>query len=399
MATEHNHPSSSSADGAVTASGPAAERTATPGRATTPPPTHAPVDVFACNSTLGNLLRFVRGAGSGTHRGKPLHARFLVELVGARTVFFLRRERSPTETIPDVRGYGHTFPDAYTTWESDVRGSLLHTRVVRYAFAGLQCLVRFNSDGYLGDLATGGGGGTSKDVRDSGKGAELTQVAADATAERLLASLARMNVGGKQKSPAAHDDSAAPSAAADTPTPTLTVRTAGARVPQAAVFDLKTRWGKNPKDEDGLVAEEMARLWLAQIPNFILAYNTNGVFDDIRVRDVRAKLAAWEAANADALRRFAVLVQMIVDLVRGKGDGGRLEVRLRGGDEGGGGGVGDAAVVEVREQVPGEGFTALSDETKAEWVKIFSRPEAGDDEKVEKGGKESATCGDEEKVD
>jgi hypothetical protein len=391
--TGHDRSSSSSAKGAATASGPAAE----------PPTAPAPVDVFACNSTLGNLLRFVRGAGCGTNRGQPLHARFLVERVGP-TVFFLRRERSPTETIPDVRGYGHAFPEAYTTWERDVRGSLLHTRVVRYAFAGLQCLVRFNSDGYLRVLAPGviddddddednkgdtraastAGDKTSDNVGNA-KGAGRAQ-AAEATAERLLASLARMDVGSKRSLAASNDP--APSEATEARTPPLTVRTAGARVPQAAVFDLKTRWGYYAKDEDGLVAQEMARLWLAQIPNFIVAYNTSGVFDDIRVRDVRPKLAAWEEANADALRKFAVLVKTIVDLARDKGDGGKLEVRLQGGGDDGAGAV---AVVEVREQVPGEGFAALSDETKAEWVDLFSRPAAGDDARVEGDGNETAT--------
>jgi DNA-directed RNA polymerase subunit H (RpoH/RPB5) len=36
--------------------------------------------------------------------------RMIVELVG-QTVFLVRRENSPTERIPNVRGYGHTFPE------------------------------------------------------------------------------------------------------------------------------------------------------------------------------------------------------------------------------------------------------------------------------------------------
>ncbi|KAJ5504067.1 hypothetical protein N7463_006941 [Penicillium fimorum] len=101
------------------------------------------VDIIACNSTMGNLLRFALG------HDKPF--RMLVEVLG-NTVFFIRRENSPTEMIPDVYGYGHTFPEAYTTWSARVGGSESHQRVMEYKFAGMQCLIRFEADGFLPDL-------------------------------------------------------------------------------------------------------------------------------------------------------------------------------------------------------------------------------------------------------
>ena len=64
-------------------------------------------DIVACGSTLGNLLRFVRG------QDKPF--RFLAQVIG-NTVFFLRKENDPRELIPDVRGYGHSSPEANMTW-------------------------------------------------------------------------------------------------------------------------------------------------------------------------------------------------------------------------------------------------------------------------------------------
>lgn len=84
------------------------------------------IDLFACSRTLGDLLRFVRGVDKSF--------RILVEAVG-NTVFFVRRENSPTELIPDVRGYGHSFPEAYTTWGSNVKKSESHQRIVGYQFA------------------------------------------------------------------------------------------------------------------------------------------------------------------------------------------------------------------------------------------------------------------------
>ncbi|KAL9102571.1 MAG: hypothetical protein Q9163_002289 [Psora crenata] len=71
------------------------------------------IDLFACSSTLGSLLRFVRRVD------KPF--RFFGEVVG-NTVFFTRHKNSPTPLLVGVKGYGHTFPEAHTTWDADVRG-------------------------------------------------------------------------------------------------------------------------------------------------------------------------------------------------------------------------------------------------------------------------------------
>jgi hypothetical protein len=38
-----------------------------------------------------------------------------------KTILFIRRENSPTDLIPDVRGYSHTFLDEYTTWGLDLQ--------------------------------------------------------------------------------------------------------------------------------------------------------------------------------------------------------------------------------------------------------------------------------------
>jgi hypothetical protein len=98
------------------------------------------IDVVGCGGTIGNLLRF---AGSQT---KPF--RFDVDVIG-ETIFFVRRENSPTELIKDVRGYGHTFPESYTTWDSDVRSSVSHQRIISYDFGELRLLVRTETDAYV----------------------------------------------------------------------------------------------------------------------------------------------------------------------------------------------------------------------------------------------------------
>lgn len=57
------------------------------------------VDIFGCTSTLGNLIRFLKGHDKGF--------RFTVEAVG-RTVFFMRRENAPDEKMAGPRGFGPT---------------------------------------------------------------------------------------------------------------------------------------------------------------------------------------------------------------------------------------------------------------------------------------------------
>lgn len=61
-------------------------------------------DIVACGSILGDLLR------SCAARTSPFEPP--VEVIG-RTVFFMRRENAHDEVIPNVYGYGHTFPEAY----------------------------------------------------------------------------------------------------------------------------------------------------------------------------------------------------------------------------------------------------------------------------------------------
>ncbi|KAL0261727.1 hypothetical protein SLS55_003157 [Diplodia seriata] len=240
------------------------------------------VDIFACGSTLGNLLRFVRKVD------KPF--RFTAEVVG-RTVFFVRRENTPTETIEGVRGYGHTFPEAYTTWEGDTAGSQSHQRLVNYDFAGLNCIVRFESDGYLKHLQTTSAPEEGRYVIS--KGARTSQT---------------------------------------------TIKAGGHVVSQDAVFDLKTRSVKR-KGHD-VLGDEIGRLWITQTPNFVLAYHDRGLFNDVHVQDVRREIQEWEAENQDSLTQLAAVIRRIVEIAKDT-DAGRVEIRRHEGD-----------MLEIHEQLP-----------------------------------------------
>ncbi|GKT46259.1 uncharacterized protein ColSpa_06440 [Colletotrichum spaethianum] len=280
-----------------------------------PEPLTKPVDIVACGSTIGNLLRFVRGDE------RPF--RMLVEVV-AGAVHLIRRENSPTETIPSVRGFGHTFPEAYTTWDASARGSASHQRVLRYDFGGLSCIVRHEGDGYLQDKV----GPSSNAARPVGH----EKGSVDALIEGLGASEVNSKIP-RQSSQ-------------------LRLQSGGFQVPQSAVFDLKTR-SMFRKGKDFL-AEELPRLWVAQTPNFILAYHERGVFTEIDVMDASEEVKTWEKSMNRELSQLAALLHRIVGLARAS-QGGRLELRRQA-----------LSTLDVREQCPGLS-PAFSVDVMARW--------------------------------
>ncbi|KAF2089182.1 hypothetical protein K490DRAFT_13385, partial [Saccharata proteae CBS 121410] len=236
-------------------------------------PTHGP-DIFVCGFIMRKLLDVASGVW-------PDHFRFLVEAVGG-TVFFNRREDCPEAVYPVRRGYGHTFPEAYTTWEPAVRGSVSHQRLVEYTFAGLRFVVRSGADGYLPDLLPDEDFEHKLEEVDAGtsdEGATFTEIPTSAS--------------------------------------TLQINGGGSRIPQSAVFELATRPARK-KSEGAELARRMGRLWLARIPNFILAKYKDGVFqpEDIRWINLVDDFAQWEDKNHFRLRQFKFLLDSIVDFGR-----------------------------------------------------------------------------------
>lgn len=277
------------------------------------------VDIFACGSTVGNLLRFVRGVDKAF--------RFNVEVVG-NTVFFVRKEKAPTELIPDVRGYGHTFPESYTTWEPDVKGSESHQRIVKYTFGGIKCIIRFESDGYHRDLVPKV---EARKPKSSGR--------QEPDAETDLASVMNAASFGSLSQKSSSSDDA------------LQIKPGGQRIPQNAIFDLKTRSAWKEID----MTEIYPRLWVSQISNFIIGYHTRGTFEDIRKQDIRTDLNDWAKENQDALGRLHNLIHKIINYAKGTSNE-KLEICRT-----------DLDVLEIRKQA-GDGCDALSPAVKSKWT-------------------------------
>ncbi|KAH7086565.1 hypothetical protein FB567DRAFT_74020 [Paraphoma chrysanthemicola] len=282
------------------------------------------VDVLACGSTMGNLLRFVRG------QDKPF--RFAVETIG-NTVFFIRKENYPKEIIPDVRGFGHSFPEAYTTWEKEVKGSDTHQRIVQYEFGGLTCLVRFECDGYIKENPSPDKSTAHRSARSDGPksdGADLLKAFGQATVTQ-------------------------PSFVPVLSGKTVSIKRGGDEIAQACIFDLKTRSGKYKTDID--MSDIYPQLWVKQIPNFIVAYHDGaGLFQKVEVKDVRDDVVQWEKDNLDAIGRLNALLGKIISFARQ--DGGLLEVYFPGSGQ-----------LEIRRQ-HGNGQPALPDDLRDSWADI-----------------------------
>ncbi|KAM5442081.1 hypothetical protein MferCBS31731_002910 [Microsporum ferrugineum] len=229
------------------------------------------IDIAGCGSTFGNLLRFARS------ESRPF--RFDVDAI-SDTVLFVRRESSPTEVITNLHGYGHTFPDAYTTWDMEVRNSCSHQRIIRYDFGGLEFLVRTETDGYIKLPGTDAPSRPSEPANEPSVTEELGSM---------------LMVSGEP----AHDQK-------------LKLKMKGRLIPQQQIFDIKTRASYRLFDMD----EILPRLWLNQTPKFLIAYHTSGLFNNPGVKNIRQDVLQWEHDNSAILARFHSLVSRIVDVVR-----------------------------------------------------------------------------------
>jgi hypothetical protein len=225
-----------------------------------------------------------------------------------------------------VYGYGHAFPESYTSWDPDVKGSASHQRLIRYSFGDLDLVVRFEGDGYFAETPF------------------ASKASQDASVDDLIPGLQEGGKISEQLSPGTK----------------LTVQRAGEIVSQELVFDIKTRSIKK-KSHENTVDGELPRMWIAQISKFVLGYHDSGVFDDIEIKDVREDLEKWERDHNKALLKLAALIHNIIAAVRGRPDA-KLELCLSG-----------SGRLEFREQGPGAG-DVLSAETKAAWSKVDVEP-------------------------
>lgn len=255
------------------------------------------VDVVVDRNTIGKLFDFV----TTSSRNFEID----VEIIGRKAVF-IRKERQTTEVIEGFRGFGHTFPEEYTRWDSEAKGSSSHHRISEFVFAGLKYLLRFESDCYLAEKAA-----SAKKAPSARPEAKVNF--ADTSA--LLNFGDTMTVGERQP----------------TSSGGLTVRKGGHEINQSATVEIKTRAVHKVLDKDTV----LPRLWMSQTPYLIAAYHRGGRFDDVQITDMRTDISRWEERNSGNLRKLNTIIRRIIDTVqkttamkcrvRGS-EGGKLEI-------------------------------------------------------------------------
>ncbi|GKU15525.1 unnamed protein product, partial [Fusarium langsethiae] len=108
------------------------------------------VDVVTDRNNIRKLLAFVNPDLTPSD-----HEPFTigVEVIGTTTLF-RRDEMATTRFIEpnEFRGFGHEFEKACTT--EQVVDSAGHHRIIGYRFGGLNFIVRYEADGYVGDAKT-----------------------------------------------------------------------------------------------------------------------------------------------------------------------------------------------------------------------------------------------------
>lgn len=233
------------------------------------------VDVVICRNTMAKLFDFV------TTNSKNFEID--VEIVGNKAVF-IRKERKTTEFIHGFRGFGHTFPEEYTRWDSAVKGSSSHYRVAEYEFAGLNYLLRFESDGYLAENA-------------GQKASSQRQGIADLASTTDLLSSGGFPTIGEKRPMTGHE---------------LVIRNGGIEVDQGATIEIKTRAVHKVLDMESV----LPRLWMSQTANLIVAYHKGSRFDDVQILDMRKDLEKWEEGNSVNLRKPDAIIRRIIDTVQ-----------------------------------------------------------------------------------
>ena len=249
------------------------------------------IDIFACGSTLGDILRFCNGV--------PVPFSFIVQNIGS-SIFFLRRLHDPAEGISHThRTYGYSFPATYTTWSPETRNSSSNQRIIAYTFGGLRLLVRYEVDTYKPEPVKDG----AEDVFEAADSTERVKEASEQPPAKI-----KPSVTSKDK----------------TDQPGLVVQAAGRVIPQEALSEIKTRAGwKEPGD---ILEQQLPRLWIRQTPNIVLAFHKYGTFDAPQMQNVEQDVAEWVDKSQEKLRKMAHLLNDIRNTVM-EMDGGMLEVR------------------------------------------------------------------------
>ncbi|KZZ93059.1 hypothetical protein AAP_02525 [Ascosphaera apis ARSEF 7405] len=292
------------------------------------------IDIVCCGSTLGTLLQFCANYESWS---KP--ATMELEVIGD-TLFITRREKYARETIRGVKGYGHNFLEAYTTWPEEAKGSISHQRIINYQFAGLNIALRYEVDAAFGDAGSEKSGVKESRPKEGSKTKSVT--------EDIVSLLGGMDMPySARQAPSSNENHRESDSRA------LRIKSMGSSLDQGKQADIETRATYNEVN----MTEFAPRLWLRQIPCLIVAKHEAGTFDpdNISVQDLKKVTSEWEDENQELTMKLARLLYWLIDVAEEwEGSKIRLEITSTGN-------------LEIRKRGAMGPRSVLPDDLKKEW--------------------------------
>ncbi|KAK1236909.1 hypothetical protein MKX08_007857 [Trichoderma sp. CBMAI-0020] len=230
----------------------------------------ADIDLVTDRNNIRKLLRFVQGSSSD-------HFEIRVEIAGNKTAVFTRVEIKTKDIIQDFRGFGHNFEKAYT---KGIPGSTGHHRIVQYLFGGMKCLIRHETDGHIESKV---------DPHIVPKAAAVVDGVSDflgaVTISETNKPISKQLI--------------------------TVVKTKTRPVDLASTLEIKTRAASRMLD----MADVTPQLWISQTPILVIGYHQYRMFNNVQVRNVKQEIDDWETANQTALRKLALLIRKISQVV------------------------------------------------------------------------------------
>ncbi|KAH6985542.1 geranylgeranyl pyrophosphate synthetase [Ilyonectria destructans] len=250
------------------------------------------IDVVTDRNNIRKLLSFINPS-LAANEVEP----FTINIeVTNKTAIFCRKETSTRQYIGphEFKGFGHEFEKAYTT--SHIKDSTGHHRIISYRFGDINFIVRHETDGYV-DVDT-------RMPFANRKEPEL---------DRLSSTLGSLSLSSSNNLP-----EVIPARSK------LRINEEGQVVPIESTIEIKTRvFNKRLQIHD--VAPQ---LWISQTTKLVRAYHNKGRFQAPEIEDVAYEIKRWEKVNQGDLRKLAVLINKILNVV--KGFGGNATVRYDG---------------------------------------------------------------------
>ncbi|KAF8434005.1 hypothetical protein BGX38DRAFT_1221409 [Terfezia claveryi] len=319
-----------------------------------------PIDIVTDRNNLRKLFRFVCGDQKLMHEFK-----FYVEVIN-KTVLVTRWEKRAANVVAgsEFRGFGHTFEKEFTKYTKGLEGSTGHHRVAKYKFGGLNMMVRFTAEAFLGSKDMPRGGGTEAtgiDQRSVEKEVNKTSDSPPRTGQKFPPRTRPPGTGDVKHASAsapantsatnARDSCAKPPPKApltdhtgladifakslkieannepENPPHRLEIILGGIMMPQERVLEMKTR----ARDRTIDLTDQTPQLWFSNTSNLYVGYHQRGSFMnvDTEVMGVKA-LQLWEDENQGNLRKLAALLRSIIQIAR-SAEGGRAQVACVGG--------------------------------------------------------------------